>query len=107
MKRYWDWEPSKGSGNPTDITCDIRNNLIWNYRWEGTRLRTYANANVINNYYYTSFGESNAISHESSPQFYTSGNFSKNGYNVDNGNRNCTGRAASRQSDFIQCRCKR
>ena len=92
---YWDWEPSKGSGNPTDITCDIRNNLIWNYRWEGTRLRTYANANVINNYYYTSFGESNAISHESSPQFYTSGNFSKNGYNVDNGNRSTPFPAAS------------
>jgi hypothetical protein len=80
-----------GAGSPmAEIVCDVRNNLIWNYRWYGTAVKTYALANVINNYYYTTYapGAGNTIFLDTGGSAYVSGNYSKNGWNLNgNGNR--------------------
>ena len=82
------YDSGGGSSNPTEPTCDVRNNIIWNHGWEGTFVRTYANTNIIGNYYYTAQQEPGSILIDgSSPKAYTDGNYSKNGNNVANGNR--------------------
>lgn len=47
----------------TDVTCDVRNNLIWDYTQRGTYVRSFGSANVVNNYYQNASGvsPSNAI----------------------------------------------
>lgn len=73
-----------------EIVCDVRNNLIWNYATHGTAVRAYGTANVVNNYYYTkeSMTASRTIYIAEGGVAYTSGNYSKNGWNVNgNGNR--------------------
>jgi hypothetical protein len=73
-----------------DIVCDVRNNVIWNFKWYGTAVKTYATANVINNYYYTGAGTSvgNTIFVTTGGSAYVAGNYSRNGHNLNgNGNR--------------------
>jgi hypothetical protein len=73
-----------------EVVCDVRNNLIWNYSTHGTAIRAYASANVVNNYYYTAEASSasRAIYIAEGGVAYTSGNYSRNGWNVNaNGNR--------------------
>lgn len=75
---------------PTEIVCDVRNNLIWNFTGKGTEVRTYGTANVINNYYYTpsSSVAGNSIYVREGGSAYVSGNYSKNGVSVNSmGNR--------------------
>jgi pectate lyase len=73
-----------------EIVCDVRNNLVWNYKWYGTAVRHYGKANVVNNYYYTPEGSSasSTIYVTEGGIAHVSGNFSKNGLDVNsNGNR--------------------
>ena len=73
-----------------DIVCDVRNNVIWNYKYYGTAVKTYATANVVNNYYYTTAGTSvgNTIFVTTGGSAYVAGNYSRNGHNLNgNGNR--------------------
>jgi hypothetical protein len=73
-----------------EIVCDVRNNLVWNYKWYGTAVRHYGKANVVNNYYYTPEGSSasSTIYVTEGGIAHVSGNFSKNGWDVNsNGNR--------------------
>jgi len=69
-----------------EIVCDVRNNLVWNYSGKGTEVRTYATANVVNNYYYTNATGSSAaktIYRGEGGVAYVSGNHSQNGWNVN------------------------
>jgi pectate lyase len=79
-----------GASSPSPETvCDVRNNLIWNYV-RGTAVRAYGTANVVNNYYYTTKDTSAArtVYLDTGASAYVSGNFSKNGWNLNgNGNR--------------------
>jgi Right handed beta helix region len=73
-----------------EVVCDVRNNLVWNYKTHGTAVRAYATANVVNNYYYTAESSTAArgIYIAEGGVAYTSGNYSKNGWNLNaNGNR--------------------
>jgi pectate lyase len=36
---------------PPDTGCDVRNNLIWNYKQRGTFVGDFGTGNVVNNYY--------------------------------------------------------
>ena len=67
--------------NPSEITCDVRNNLIWGFTQWGTTVRQGAYANVVNNYYYGS-GSKPLYVFENGVA-YVNGNYSKNGTNVD------------------------
>ena len=73
-----------------EIVCDVRNNLIWNYKWYGTPVKTYGTANIVNNYYYTTYASSagNTIYLASGGSAYVSGNYSGNGWDLNaRGNR--------------------
>ena len=71
--------------------CNVRNNLIWNYKWMGSTVRTYATGNVVNNYYYSAQTTANAektIWVAEGGVGYVSGNYSQNGWNLNaSGNR--------------------
>jgi len=67
--------------HPSEINCDIRNNLIWGFYQWGTTVRHGAYANVINNYYYGS--GSTAVFIAENGVAYVNGNYSKNGTNID------------------------
>jgi hypothetical protein len=78
------------SSQMSEIVCDVRNNVIWNYRYYGTRIRTYATANVVNNYFYTTSGAgaANTIYQDAGTGAHVSGNHSANGWNLNGlGNR--------------------
>jgi len=89
----WDRNPKcalddGSTSNPTDtVNCDVRNNLIWNYMYNGSRNDNATNSNIIGNYYYSSFGNRNAITSRSGSRVYAEGNYSKNGFDVSTGNR--------------------
>jgi pectate lyase len=74
-----------------ETTCDVRNNLIWNYKWMGSTVRSYATGNVVNNYYYSAQATANAaktIWVAEGGVGYVSGNYSQNGWNLNaSGNR--------------------
>jgi pectate lyase len=83
---------------PPDITCDVRNNLVWDFAGHGTSVQTYGMANIINNYYYSSGRlasdgragtASSVINLSYGPNsVYVSGNHSRNGWNLEGrGNR--------------------
>jgi pectate lyase len=65
--------------------CDVRNNLIWNYR-HGTSVRADGTANVVNNYYYTAkpaSSEASTIYVRQGGLAYARGNRSANGWDID------------------------
>jgi uncharacterized protein involved in high-affinity Fe2+ transport len=68
-----------------EIVCDVRNNLIWNYKYYGTAVKTYGTANVVNNYYYTTNGSTagNTIYLAGGGSAYVSGNYSRNGWDLN------------------------
>jgi hypothetical protein len=74
---------------PSEVVCDVRNNLIWNYQWSGTSIRAFGAGNVINNYYYTHQSSDNgrAVWTADGGSVYAFGNHSANGWNVNKGNR--------------------
>ena len=74
------------TANPSEVVCDVRNNLMWGYTWVGTEVRTYGTANVVNNYYYSQFLPSNpdaALYIREGGTAYASGNYSPTGINID------------------------
>jgi len=71
------------SNQSNEVTCDVRNNLIWNYKFNGSRNDNGANVNVISNYYYSSSNNLNGITANSGARVYAAGNYSKNGYNLN------------------------
>ena len=84
-----------GGATPSDLVCDVGNNLIWNYK-QGTEIRTNATVNVINNYYNNTSSspwvtnDSETIKRPATEGgvAYVSGNHSENGFAInDNGNR--------------------
>ncbi len=85
-----DCERSDGAKSlPSEVVCDVRNNVIWNYGWSGTSIRAYGTGNVINNYYYTSrtSDTGKSVWTTDGGAAYASGNYSANGWNVNKGNR--------------------
>jgi hypothetical protein len=88
---------SYGSSAPSEAVCDVRNNLIWDYAGHGTSLQNFGAGNVVNNYYYSTgrqahdgrtANESNTIYLASGGSAYVSGNYSRNGWNLEGrGNR--------------------
>jgi hypothetical protein len=84
---------TRGAGSSSlapELVCDVRNNLVWNYKWYGTAVRHYGKANVVNNYYYTPEGTTaeKSIYVAEGGIAHVSGNYSKNGWNLNsNGNR--------------------
>jgi pectate lyase len=75
---------------------DVRNNLVWNFRLSGTQVRHGGVANVINNYYWSAGSSADkTIWVAEGGAAYASGNYSKNGWNVDQfGNRSSAYAAA-------------
>ena len=71
-----------------EIVCDVRNNLIWNFR-QGTSVRQYTKANVVNNYYYSTraYDIWHAIWNDGTASAYVSGNYSQNGWSINGGTR--------------------
>jgi pectate lyase len=72
--------------NPSEVVCDVRNNLVWGYTWVGSTVRQYGTANVVNNYFYSQFLPSNpdaALYIRESGLTYASGNYSPTGINID------------------------
>jgi len=69
---------------PPDVVTDIRNNLIWDFEAYGTVLKNNTQANVVQNFYYSSLQPSatHALQVQSA-QVYAQGNYSGNGANVD------------------------
>jgi pectate lyase len=70
---------------PSEVVCDVRNNVVWNYR-TGTSVRQYGTANVINNYYFTknsSASASSTIYVSEGGSVHASGNRSGNGWDVN------------------------
>jgi hypothetical protein len=78
---------------PSEVICDVRNNVVWNYRRLGTAIMHYGTANVVNNYYYTTRSDEYSTinvgnSYGGPGSAYVSGNYSKNGWNINSqGNR--------------------
>jgi hypothetical protein len=72
------------TSSPSEIVCDVRNNLVWNYL-VGTTLQDFGNANVVNNYYYSTRARSasHTIWNDGTAKSYVSGNVSKNGYHIN------------------------
>jgi hypothetical protein len=78
------------SSLPSELVCDVRNNLIWDYGDRATEVRKYGKANVVNNYYYTTKGTSASMSMfiAEGGSAYVKGNVSGNGLDLDSrGNR--------------------
>jgi hypothetical protein len=82
-------QPACNAAATTEVVCDVRNNLIWNYHQAGTEVRFSGLGNVINNYYKAGSGAipEQTIWIDTSGVAFTSGNFSQDGFNVSNGNR--------------------
>ncbi len=72
------------TSSPSEVVCDVRNNVVWNYL-VGTTLQDYGNANVVNNYYYSTRARSasHTIWNDGTAKSYVSGNVSKNGYHIN------------------------
>jgi hypothetical protein len=79
---------SDTSSLTAETVCDVRNNLVWDFM-SGTEVQQATKGNVVNNYYYSTraYSTSHAIVVGSGSQAYVSGNYSKNGWDVNNGNR--------------------
>lgn len=79
------------NAQPTpEITCDLRNNVIWDYTLHGTTVRHFGSGNVVNNYYKAAPNQvpERAIFVAEGGVAFVSGNHSHNGANLnDNGNR--------------------
>ena len=79
------------NAQPTpEITCDVRNNVIWDYTLHGTTVRHFGWGNVVNNYYKAAPNQvpERAIFVAEGGVAFVSGNHSHNGANLnDNGNR--------------------
>ncbi|OGZ11820.1 MAG: hypothetical protein A2942_02615, partial [Candidatus Lloydbacteria bacterium RIFCSPLOWO2_01_FULL_50_20] len=69
--------------NPSEVICDVRNNLIWGFTQWGTTVRHGAYANVVNNYYYGTGSMPVYVSESENAFAYVNGNYSRNGANVD------------------------
>ena len=67
-----------------DVVCDVRNNLIWDFR-VGTSLQDYGKANVVNNYYYSTraYSSSHGIFNDGTARAFVSGNYSQNGWHIN------------------------
>lgn len=93
-----DRQPKVGWDNtfltsPDDLVWDIRNNLIWDYKGAGSgagvaiQMQDNGTANLVNNYFYSSTtndgDDAVSIQGASNPRVYASGNYSKNGVDVD------------------------
>jgi len=80
-----------GTWMPTEVVCDVRNNLIWDYSNHGTEIATYGTGNVVDNYYSTTKStatEGKTIYVAFGGNAYVSGNYSANGWNINaTGNR--------------------
>jgi hypothetical protein len=88
----------KCDGTASEIVCDLRNNLIWNYKWYGTRIGPSAHTNVINNYYYSpdsSASSSKTIYMQDGASAYVAGNYSQNGWNINASGNGSTPYAAA------------
>jgi hypothetical protein len=76
---------------PSEVVCDVRNNLMWDYGGHGTAVMDSGTANIINNYYYTTKSSaSNTINigYIGVAGAYVSGNYSQNGWSINGvGNR--------------------
>ena len=76
---------------PSEVVCDVRNNLVWNYGGHGTAVMDSGTANIVNNYYYTtksSAGNTINIGYIGVAGAYVSGNYSQNGWSINGvGNR--------------------
>jgi LysM repeat protein len=72
------------TSSPSEVVCDVRNNVVWNYL-VGTTLQDFGNANVVNNYYYSTRARSasHTIWNDGTAKSYVSGNVSKNGYHIN------------------------
>jgi pectate lyase len=72
----------------SEIVCDVRNNLVWNY-YKGTEVRRRGTANVVNNYYYTKKASSpdKAVYRAEGGVAYVKGNYSANGWSVNKSDR--------------------
>jgi Carbohydrate binding module (family 6) len=80
---------SGASSVSADTTCDVRNNLIWNFKQRATNVSLYGSANVVNNYYHTTTAsQSQSVQVGEGGSAYVSGNISHGGANVNGiGNR--------------------
>jgi hypothetical protein len=76
---------------PSEVVCDVRNNLMWDYGGHGTAVMDSGTANIVNNYYYTTKSSaSNTINigYIGVAGAYVSGNHSQNGWSINGvGNR--------------------
>lgn len=77
--------------NEGDVVADVRNNLVWGWRWYGTPVRQHGTANVIANYYHstrsTGRGPEHVIYQAEGGVAYTQGNVSaQHGTTINDGN---------------------
>lgn len=69
---------------PPDVVTDMRNNLIWDFLAYGTVIKNNTQANVVQNFYYSSTQPSaKRALHVLGGHVYAQGNYSRNGANVD------------------------
>jgi pectate lyase len=73
----------------TEIGADVRNNLMWKHEGHGVQVHNSGRANVVNNYLFGApSSDSEQLYHDNTGRMYTAGNYSHNGYSInDNGNQ--------------------
>jgi hypothetical protein len=69
---------------PSEVVCDVRNNLVWDFK-VGASLQDRGLANIVNNYYYSTraYSSGHGIWNDGTAKAYVAGNHSQNGWHIN------------------------